>query len=118
LIISFQQPITERDANSCENASNIQIIDERIVSSDDHSEINAFSPEMASENVESVSLEDDTINLWKSKKGQWDIGRTFQPGWVSNFHLMNQHLQKMRNKNHKLDAIYVVGNLASHLHFR
>jgi hypothetical protein len=24
----------------------------------------------------------------------------------------------MRNKNHKLDAIYVVGNLVSHLHFR
>jgi hypothetical protein len=41
---SFEQPITERDLNSCENASNIQIIDNEICSSSDQSEINAFSP--------------------------------------------------------------------------
>jgi hypothetical protein len=41
---SFEQPITERDVNSCENASNIQIIDEGIGSSGDQSEINEFSP--------------------------------------------------------------------------
>jgi hypothetical protein len=41
---SFEQPITERDLNSFENAYNIQIIDKEICSSSDQSEINAFSP--------------------------------------------------------------------------
>jgi hypothetical protein len=82
---SFEQPITERDVNSCENASNIHIMDERIGSSSDQSEINAFSPEIGNKNVESFSLEDDTIHSRKRKKGQWDIGRLFQPEWVSKF---------------------------------
>jgi hypothetical protein len=41
--ISFEKPITEKDANSYENASNIQIINKEIYSSGDQSEINAFS---------------------------------------------------------------------------
>jgi hypothetical protein len=65
---SFEQPITERDVNSCENASNIQIIDERIGSSSDQSEINAFSPEIGNKNVESFSLEDDTIHSHGKEK--------------------------------------------------
>jgi hypothetical protein len=82
---SFEQPITERDLNSCENASNIQIIDKEICSSGDQSEINAFSPEIGSINVENISLEKNTTNSRKRQKGQWDIGRGFQPDWVSKF---------------------------------
>jgi len=59
---SFEQPITERNAKSCEIASNIQIIDERIGSFGDHTEINEFSLEIGSENVESFSLEEKTIH--------------------------------------------------------
>jgi hypothetical protein len=44
---SFEQPITERDVNSCENESNIQIIDKEICSSGDQSEINAFHQKLA-----------------------------------------------------------------------
>jgi hypothetical protein len=42
--ISFEQPITEIDVTSSQNASNIHIIDERIGSCSDQCEINAFSP--------------------------------------------------------------------------
>jgi hypothetical protein len=63
-------------------------------------------------NVEGFSLEGDTIHSQKRKKGQWDIGRLFQPKWSQNFHLLNQYLQQMRKRLHKkLDALYVVGNL-------
>ena len=67
---SFEKSITERDANSCENASNIQIIDTKICSSGDQSEINAFSPEIGSTNVENSSLENNTTNSRKRQKGQ------------------------------------------------
>ena len=40
---SFEQYITERDVNSCENASNIHMMDEIIGSSSDQGEINAVS---------------------------------------------------------------------------
>jgi hypothetical protein len=110
---SFEKPITERDVNSCENASNIQIIDKEICSSGDQSKINSFSPEIGSTNVKNISLEKNTTNSQKRQKGQWDIGRGFQPYWVSKFRFIElDYLQKMRKRNQKLDAIYVVGNLA------
>jgi hypothetical protein len=30
-------------------------------------------------------LEKNTTNSWKRQKGQWDIGKEFQPHWVSKF---------------------------------
>jgi hypothetical protein len=84
---SFEQPISERDVNSSENASNIHIIDDEIGSSSDQIEMNAISPEIDNNNVEGFSLEGNTNHSQsqKRKKGQWDIGRQFQSEWVSKF---------------------------------
>jgi hypothetical protein len=95
----FEQPITERDINSYENASSIQIIDNEICSSGDQSEINAFSPEIGSTNVKNISLEKNTTNSQKIQKGQWDIGRGFQPDWVSKFPFI--HLLPPKNEKEK-----------------
>jgi hypothetical protein len=58
-------------------------MDEKIGSSSDQSEINAFSQETSDKNVEVCSLESDKIHSWIKKKGQWDIGRQFLLDWVS-----------------------------------
>ena len=66
---SFEQSIIERDVKSCENSSNIHMMDERICSSSDQGEINAVSTEISDENVKYFSLEGDTNHSWKRKKG-------------------------------------------------
>lgn len=53
---SFEQPISERDVNSSENASNIHITDDRMGSSSEQSGINAIQPEIRNENVEGFTL--------------------------------------------------------------
>jgi len=82
---SFEQSITERDVNSCENASDIHMMDEIIGSASDQGEINAVSTEINDENVKDISLEGDTNHSRKRKKGQWTIGRKFQDDWLSSF---------------------------------
>ena len=82
---SFEQSTSERDVNSCENASNIHMMDDIIGSSSDEGEINVSLGEIGDKNVEYVSLEGDTIHSQKRKKGQWDIGRHFQPDWISTY---------------------------------
>lgn len=54
-------------------------------SSSGQSETNAFSSEIGDKTIEDFSMEDEIIHSWKRKKGQWDIGRLFQPEWVSKF---------------------------------
>ena len=82
---SFEQSVSERDVNSCENASNIHMMDGIIGSSSDQGEINASSGEIGDKNAEYFSLEGDTIRSQKRKKGQWDIGRHFQLDWISTY---------------------------------
>jgi hypothetical protein len=93
----FEQPIIERDINSYENASNIHIIDEIIISFGDQGEINAFSLEIGNKNVEGFSLEEDTIHSQKRKRVQWDIRRNFQPEWVSKFPFIEPIPPKNKN---------------------
>lgn len=66
---SFEQYATERYVNSCENAIDINMMDEIICYSSDQGEINVFSIEICDENVEYFSWEGDTIHSWKRKKG-------------------------------------------------
>ena len=67
---SFEQSVSERDVNSCANASIIHMMDDIIGSSSDQGEINASSGEIGDKNVEYFSLEGDTIRSRKRKKGQ------------------------------------------------
>ena len=57
---SFEQPINERDVNTSENASNNHIMNDKISSSSEQSEINAIQPEIGNDNVEGFSLGDNT----------------------------------------------------------
>eukprot|EP01018_Ginkgo_biloba_P008393 Gb_25811 [translate_table: standard] len=55
-------------------------------SSHDHPrEKNDLSPKFRESNPTIFPLDDEPINSRKRKKGQWDIGRCFQPDWVSKF---------------------------------
>ena len=82
---SFEQSVTERDVNSCENAFDIHMMDEIIGSSSDQGEINAVSTEISDENVKYFSLEGDTSHSRKRRKRKWTVGRKFQDDWVSSF---------------------------------
>ena len=82
---SFEQSVTAREVNSCENAFDIHTMDEIIGSSSDQGEINVVSAKIGDENVKYFSLEGDTIHSRKRKRGQWAIGRRFQENWVSSF---------------------------------
>ena len=59
------------------------MMDDIIGFSRDHSEINSSSGEIGDKNVKHFSLEGDTFLSRKRKKGQWDVGKQFQPDWVS-----------------------------------
>jgi hypothetical protein len=82
---SVEQTISERDSKSREDASDIHIIDGNMGSSSGQSETNVFSSEIGDKTIEDFSMEDEIIHSRKRKKGQWVIGRLFQPEWVSKF---------------------------------
>ena len=95
---SFEQYVSERYVNSCENASNIHMMDDIIDSSSDHGEINSSSREIGDKNLEYFSLEGDTLSSRKRKKGQWDIGRQFQPDWASTYPFIEPILPTNENE--------------------
>ena len=107
---SLEQGIGERDVNTFENASATQTMDGRIHSSN---ETNAFPSEIGSSNVEYFSLQGDTVNSWKRKKGQWDVGRKFKVDWVSKYPCIEPIPPANEMRSHeKLNSFHVVGNLA------
>lgn len=55
--------------------------------------------EIGDEDVEGISIRDDTTHSWKRRKGQWDIGRNIQEDWVLRFTYIQKGPPKNKNES-------------------